>query len=376
MFDLCLDILRVFREPCPPLPLSDEDVIVKDISFGSSEKRGPSSNEAVYYHYLNKVNYGVVADTPGDLFEHLLSVYANYPRPDPENDQHFERRLWFRGESDSQREVIPTLMRTDTPDVEEPLHDVMRRIVRFAKSKIYSFVDTAHFNDADWMGLLQHYSIPTPLLDWSEDFSASLFFATKHWISGKRTEKDAVIYILDPFLLNTANRIVSGEQKIPDNVDRAWFLQSRDAHIDLPLLSEEEDFNRFWRHASLTGMPKEGEKEGYPIAGLLKINNDRMYAQSGTFLFPDLYNPALDTGRKKTFLAHDHRELQEEYIKLVFKRCNILPPQFLWRLVLNHSHWKAFAEMTQALGMSQFSVYPEFGQISEDVKWYCKTGLK
>lgn len=376
MFGLCLKILQEFQEPWPSLPLSNAEVSVKDVSFGCITRRSGSSPEA-RYHYINKVNYGLWADTPGMLFEHLRSIYANYPRPDPKNDQHFERRLWFRGESDVSRKTVPTLMRTDTADTDESLPDIMRRIVRFAKSKIYSFVDTAHFNDADWMGLLQHYGIPTPLLDWSEDFCTSLFFATKHWIDGEKTEKDAVIYVLDPFLLNTANRIVSGEQKLPSVVNLTWFLQNREAHIDLPLLSEEEDFDRFWCHASLTEKNvNKKTKAGYPIAGLIKINNDRMHAQSGTFLFPHLYNPALKEGRRETFLTHDHIQLQEEYIEFVYKKTNILPPQFLWKLVLNHSHWKAFAEITQALGMSQFSVYPEFGQISEDVKWYCKTGLK
>lgn len=52
-----------------------------------------------------------------------------------------------------------------------------------------------------WMTLMQHYGLPTRLLDWSESILVAAYFATEP--SDKTALDDAVIWCLNPYFLNT-----------------------------------------------------------------------------------------------------------------------------------------------------------------------------
>jgi len=48
---------------------------------------------------------------------------------------------------------------------------------------------------------MQHYGLPTLLLDWTESFACAVYFAQQ----GRDPKSDAAIYLLDPQLLNAAS---------------------------------------------------------------------------------------------------------------------------------------------------------------------------
>jgi hypothetical protein len=97
---------------------------------------------------------------------------------------------WFRGVCQKRRLLIPGAYRQTDYDEEDPLLDLQQQGAKFAK------IDP-HESWSNYY-LAQHYGIPTRLLDWSESFSAALFFA----LDGAQPKDTPVVWILNPCSLN------------------------------------------------------------------------------------------------------------------------------------------------------------------------------
>jgi len=154
------------------------------------------------------------------------------------------RQVWFRGQSNAAYALLPGLYRNTTI--------VTKELWLFQKFRQLSLRVFPRRTE-DWEALfdMQHYGLPTRLLDWSENLGISAFFAARY----NRNASQAAIYILDPLALNE----YSGINKIPFVPD--------DKDIDYrSIFLEKRPF-----------APK------YPIAIEPVFANDRMLAQRGMF---------------------------------------------------------------------------------------------
>lgn len=113
--------------------------------------------------------------------------------------------LWFRGQPQPQFNLEPNITRRG--------RNPLMEIIYLSKFKSYAipFVqDLPSFPIPDgsaaywhWLFMLQHYGVPTRLLDWSRDALTGLFFA----LDGQGPDdlgKDAAVWILNPVKLNEA----------------------------------------------------------------------------------------------------------------------------------------------------------------------------
>lgn len=103
--------------------------------------------------------------------------------------------LWYRGQSNSSWEVIPSIQRTNLVDKERIIsHSFYHSATQILNEKIgYTSYDK-------WVAIMQHYGIPTRMLDWSYSPLIALFFATQETNISPGT--DASIWILLPSNLN------------------------------------------------------------------------------------------------------------------------------------------------------------------------------
>jgi hypothetical protein len=101
---------------------------------------------------------------------------------------------FFRGQPNSSWGLVPGLARSKLQDARatsNPEEDLYFDFVTQAGALL-----PEGSNSWSVAFLMQHYGLPTRLLDWTESFSVALYFALKN------ARDEAAVWILDPFKLN------------------------------------------------------------------------------------------------------------------------------------------------------------------------------
>lgn len=105
------------------------------------------------------------------------------------------RYMWYRGHAVSSWDLLPSVKRNpyNKPEYEQYLATDFYIEAKRRRKDVPQ-------NLAGWLSLMQHYGLPTRLLDWSASPLVALYFATYSW--KKHSQEDAVVWILDPEKLN------------------------------------------------------------------------------------------------------------------------------------------------------------------------------
>lgn len=113
--------------------------------------------------------------------------------------------LWFRGCGLHTHKLIPSLYRHPTASAPGDLLRLEIQMLERFRQRSLPFHDRDLDDDWECLFFMQHFGVPTRLLDWSENPFIALFFALT---SAERTagkyNKDASVWILDPAAWNRA----------------------------------------------------------------------------------------------------------------------------------------------------------------------------
>jgi FRG domain-containing protein len=156
--------------------------------------------------------------------------------------------VWYRGHPDVSHYLLASLLRyTNGLEKEKRLFESFQKF----SDRIFKR------RTSEWETLfeMQHYGVPTRLLDWTESFGVALFFAA-YYNKRHGSGTDAAIYLLSPHRLNQYSRI-NRIYRIPE---------------------DERDFTYkgiYWRQTPFAATA--------PIAIEPIFINDRMLAQRGMF---------------------------------------------------------------------------------------------
>lgn len=219
-------------------------------------------------------------------------------------------RLWYRGVENAKWELLPSIQRSE--------HRVLNE--RYLTNDFYikaSQVLTKcpdKKNYAAWMSMMQHYGLPTRLLDWSSSPLIAVFFATETY--EKSNQIDACVWVLAPGKLN-------------DNEGFGNCIYPVDADtIQEMLLPAFKD----------RGHNKELADK--IIACHLTKNDLRMYSQQANFT-----------------IHNSFRKLE--------KICDL---STLYKIIIPYERKKYFFDSLRVFGITESFVYPDLDHISNDLK--------
>lgn len=179
-------------------------------------------------------------------------------------------------------------------------------------------------DDWDWYVTMQHYGIPTRLLDWTESPLVALFFA----VADTRGDDEPGVWLLDPFEFNRATFGWEAGHVLDTTHDdlAAW----------LPLAIRARA-TTFTPARALGDVPRDDRTNAWPVAIAGRHGTARSRAQRGTFTVHGVEPAAIDEHVLRTQGLDRARidvirvapravgQLQRELRQLAFTRSLLFP---------------------------------------------------
>ena len=223
-----------------------------------------------------------------DYVQLVEQLQRNHPYP-----------LWYRGTGRARFQLLPSLYRHSAVTAVDKLARLESQLMTRFRQRSIPLHSRSLVDDWDALFFMQHYGVPTRLLDWTESPFISLYFAV---MSAPRTQasngqpkfsEDAAIWILDPVIWNRHSL--------------------RHTSYDGEVLTPGDDSLKGFKPApSFTGMNK------HPVALYGAHNSPRIVAQRGVFTIFGQNTKAMEE------VFDDEQFPNDCLIKVVLKRSRIL----------------------------------------------------
>ena len=139
------------------------------------------------------------ADSISELISVSLSISESLPG---------DSFLWFRGHSQGCYKLLPTIMR-DGKNSADVFERERRLLTRFRQRSMAYWPAGYPQNDWEHLFAMQHYGIPTRLLDWSENLLVAAYFALEPYGKGGGGLGGAHVWCLDPIAWNRSTPALS-----------------------------------------------------------------------------------------------------------------------------------------------------------------------
>lgn len=430
LFDLSLRLVLGMQEQVSISEINQRDNLIynKRTAFETTSVRKIQMNPKC----IDPVTY-VLHDGFGNLMDILYNIVNDLDRYHNEIFKHHlgSEDLWYRGISNETYHILPSLYRkyvekdsnvvfdstTNTTNIslEQLQHHLLQRF-RYQADGAPEIINQAVYRNSDYLALMQHYQLPTNLLDWSEDVFAALYFALESYIKdedGKNEDKKnnkacPAIYFLDPQAYNRARKemikeVCTKDGKTCSRLKECEAFKRQQVLMEdyrelVPNISVQvnEDIMEDYFCAKYVNKDKKGnihkqdessdllnhpgeahcEFCKLPVAYYCSRLSPRIRAQSGQFLAFSLdINPRWKEDkeyeknnqtpplRKEERLTFDYMALdkiQEYYLNGKETR-----HPFMLKLVIPNEYCKDLAKLLRKFGIKTIKYYPELTNLKK-----------
>lgn len=228
-----------------------------------------------------------------------------------------QRELWFRGVSDMTFELVPGIYRQNVWKYDsDSADDLSNSFIHRAKSLLPL---SSSLSKWEWYQLMQHYGIPTRLLDWTEGSLIALFFALR----GSSIKPNPSVWVIDPYDLN----------RISASKDSLFYTDK------ITRVSEDEIVDAYLNDGGLS--------KRYPIAIIPPFVDIRMSAQKSCFTV--------------------HGKLKDGFSKAFQRNRNFRLVQF----VFDGSHAIDLKNELNLSGITEGTLFPDLEGLARELKeWF------
>ncbi len=219
-------------------------------------------------------------------------------------------RMWYRGVEDASLALIPSIQRS------QKRLDTERYITNdfYIRAKQILTNAPEKHNYAAWVSLMQHYGLPSRMLDWSQSPLIASFFATETYMD--TADKDAGIWVLAPDLFNEQEGFGRCIYPIDADTSQEMLLPAFKHSHHNPALRDKI------------------------LACHSTENNLRMYYQQSSFT-----------------IHNSLRRLED-----------ICDENTLYKIIIPCDRKKYFIDSLRVFGITESFIYPDLDHISSDLK--------
>lgn len=238
-------------------------------------------------------------------------------------------QLWYRGCSKLSHQLLPTLYRPreNPAALKSNLSDLEEKLVSRFRDQSLPYHSRELVDDLQTLFFMQHYGVPTRLLDWTGNPFNGLFFALRGAKYSSESEgvlrfkNDLVVWALDPSLWN----------------------QTSLEHISYRGGALDHSHDSIGPYKLVGNIDNLGAK---PVAIYGAHNSQRIIAQQGTFVI---------FGSETTSMES------------LYKRGKF-PTNSLSRVILSRAVIKKFRESLFSHGITEGALFPDLEGLGRDLR--------
>jgi len=238
-------------------------------------------------------------------------------------------QFWFRGVGKSSYKLSPSILRHECIKTIDKLFEMEKDLLTRYRERSVPYLKEQLSSSWEMLFVMQHYGMPTRLLDWTENPLIALFFAVSSAKKTKATKKsalafneDAAVWVLSP---SKWNKAVFSQQ----SYQGAAISPSSDLVKSYEVGADHKYMNQ------------------YPVAILGIHNSPRIVAQRGSF----------------TLFGKSLKSMDEE-----FSSSESFDDDALFKLIIPAAEIQNFLDKLVWMGMSDSVIYPDLEGLAKETK--------
>lgn len=259
--------------------------------------------------------------------EKIITKFSDYIKYLETLQEGLESQLWYRGSNNKNHNLIPGLYRHKKRTTIDDLSKLEKELISRFKQRSMPFTDRIFDDEWELLFYMQHYRIPTRLLDWTENPFVAFYFAignSAYSIDANKDlffQNDATVWVLNPSVWNR----------------HALTHQSYEGGI---LLTIDEEMKGYHPSAANSKMNNQ------PVALYGIHNSPRIVAQRGVFTVSGQITDGMD----------------------LLYNTSKFPKQSLMKIIIPKENIKELRQALFSYGITESVVYPDLDGLALEIK--------